>query len=165
MPKTLQDSQKLLEISILPNLCRDIDFGKVSRKRPELRQHHEHGDTTLRALTANWIMRNKMPKTLQDSQKLLEISILPNLCKNIDFGEVSRKQPELRQHHEHGDTTPRAFTANWIMRNKMLKTLQDSQKLLEISILPNLCRNIDFGKVSRERRQNCGNTTNKMIPH
>jgi hypothetical protein len=76
--KTQPEKQILLEISILPNLCKDIDFGKVSRKRPELRQHHEYGDTTLRVYTTNWIMRNKMLKTLQESQKLLEISILPN---------------------------------------------------------------------------------------
>ena len=106
--KTQPEKQILVGISILPNLCRDIDFGKVSRKRPELRQHHEHGDTTLRRYTTNWIMRNKMPKTLQDSQKWLEISILPDLCKDIDFGKVSRKRPELCQpHHEHSDATLR----------------------------------------------------------
>ena len=51
--KTQPEKQILVGISILPNLCRDIDFGKVSRKRPELRQHHEHGDTTLRRYTTN----------------------------------------------------------------------------------------------------------------
>ena len=97
MPKTLQDSQKWLEISILPNLCRNIDFGEVSRERPELRKHYEHNDTTLNKNTCSMIMRDKTRKISSTSPNIfIRHIIMQQLVATVTGLELGPHPPQER---------------------------------------------------------------------
>ena len=99
--KTIQEKQKMLKTSILPNLCRDIDSELFSRKCPQLRQRQESNDVTLNRNTQNWTMRDEIRKTSHETTKTLKTNFSPNLGWDSDSEQFVRKGPELRQDQEH----------------------------------------------------------------
>jgi hypothetical protein len=151
--KTIQEKQKIVKISILANLCRDIESELISRKWPQLRQHQKNNDVTLKMNTQNWTMRGEIRKTPHEIPKTLETNILPNLGCDIDSRQFSRKGPGFRQHQEHNDATLNTHTKTWAGRNKIRKTVHETEKMIKISIPVNVCRDIDskhfFTKTAR----------------
>jgi hypothetical protein len=133
--KMIQEKQKLLETSILPNLCRDIESELFSRKCSQLRQHQESNDATLNTNTQSWTMRDEVRKTPHENPKTLETNFFPNLGWDIDSEQFVRKGPELRQDQEHNNATLNTHTKNWTMRNKIRKTVHKKKKMIEISKL------------------------------
>jgi hypothetical protein len=114
--KTPHETPKTLETNILPNLGWDIDSRQCAQKGPGLRQHQERNDATLNKYTQIWAVRNKIRKTVHETEKMIKISIPATLCRDIDSKQFLRKLPEARQHLEHNDTTLNTHTQTWHSR-------------------------------------------------
>ena len=78
--------------------------------------------------TENSIVRKIIDKTIQEKQKMVKISILANLCRDIESELISQKWPQLRQHQENNDVTLNMNTQNWTMRGEIRKTPHETQK-------------------------------------
>jgi hypothetical protein len=112
--------------------------------------NHKHTVTTFHMHSKHGTVRSEIRTTIREDQILLQTNILPNLCRDIGFEQVSRKWPASRQHQDHYDTIMNTHTKSWMTRGKTRKTVHVDEKLLQTNILPNLCRDIDFEKVSRK---------------
>ena len=146
----IQEKKKMVQISILANLCRDIESELISQKWPQLRQHQKNSDVTLNMNTQNWTMRDEIRKTPHETPKTLATNILPNLGWDIDSRQFSRKGPGFRQHQEHNDATLNTHTKIWAVRNKIRKKVHETEKMSKISIPANLCRDINSKQFLRK---------------